>query len=127
MIDAPPPAVRWAGFIVLAEGILMLIVAAILVVRAVLGADQHIVSGYGTAIWFLLVGAGVTAGGWALVTERRWGRGIAVFINLLLLPVAWYIYSSHQLTYAVPVALVALVVLGLLFSPSAVQWVSRRD
>ncbi len=122
-----PPAVRYAGFVVLAEGIVMVAVAVILVVRAIFGADQHVVNGYGTALWFGLIGSGVLAGGWALINDHRWGRGIAVFINLLLLPVAWYVFTSHQPLYAVPVALVALVVLGLLFSPSAVQWVGHRE
>lgn len=123
-----PSAVRYAGFVVLAEGILGLVVAALLVVRAVGGADQHVVNGYGTAAWFAIIAAAVLAGGWALVRDRRWGRGIAVFLNLLLLPVAWYVYSSHQAAYAVVVGAVALGVLGLLFSPSAVQWASgRRD
>ena len=124
----PPPAVRYAGFVVVAQGVLALIVAVVLVIRALGGADQHIVSGYGTAVWFALIGGGVVVGGWALVTGRRWGRGIAVPTNLLLIPVAWYIYRSHQLIYSVALAILALVVLGLLFSPAAVQWMaSSRD
>jgi hypothetical protein len=123
-----PSTVRYAGFVVLAEGVLGLVVAALLVVRAVAGVDQHVVNGYGTAAWFAIIAAAVLAGGWALVRDRRWGRGIAVFLNLLLLPVAWYVYSSHQAAYAVVVGAVALGVLGLLFSPSAVHWASgRRD
>jgi hypothetical protein len=117
-----PSSVRYAGFVVLAEGILALIAALVLVVRAIAGADQHVVNGYGTAAWFAIIGAGVLAGGWALVSNRRWGRGIAVFANLLLLGVAWYIFGSHQLPYAVAVAAVAVLALGLLFSPSAVHW-----
>ena len=51
---------------------------------------------------------------------------LILFLNLLLLPVAWYVYSSHQAAYAIVVGAVALAVLGLLFSPSAVQWASGR-
>lgn len=122
-----PPAVRRAGFLVAAEGILGLIGAVVFVVRGLAGADEHIVSGYGNALWLVLVGGAVLAGGWALITGRRWGRGIAIFANLLLLGVAWFVFRSGQLSYAIPVALVAAVTLGLLFSPSAVQWMSHRD
>ncbi|MUL67579.1 hypothetical protein BOO86_24120 [Mycobacterium sp. CBMA 234] len=122
-----PPAVRRAGFLVAAEGVLGLIGAAVFVVRGLAGADQHVVSGYGNAIWLVLVCGAVLAGGWALITGRRWGRGIGVFANLLLLGIAWYVFESGQLQYAIVVALVALVTLGLLFSPSAVHWVSKRD
>jgi len=104
-----------------------LIGAVVFVVRGLAGADEHIVSGYGNALWLLLVGGAVLAGGWALITGRRWGRGIAIFANLLLLGVAWFVFRSGQLSYAIPVALVAAVTLGLLFSPSAVQWMSHRD
>ena len=52
------------------------------------------------------------------------GRGIAVFANLLLMPVAWYVSQSHQPAYAVAVAAVVLTALVLLFSPAAIRWAS---
>lgn len=122
-----PPIVRYAGFLVAAEGAVALIMAVVLVVRAIGGADQHIVNGYGTAVWFVLIGGGVLAGGWALITGRRWGRGIAVPTNLLLLPVAWYVITSHHVIYGALVGLLALVVLGMLLSPSSAQWMAGRD
>ena len=65
------------------------------------------------------------AAGWALWTGRRWGRGIAVFAQLLLLPVTWYIgVGSHQWLYAVPIAVVAVLTLVLLFSPATLQWLT---
>ncbi|WP_135453271.1 hypothetical protein [Mycobacterium sp. DL99] len=121
-----PPAIRYAGFLTAAEGVVLLVWAVVLLVRAVAGADQHIVSGYGTAIWGALIGGGVLAGGWALITGRRWGRGIAVTANLLLLPVAWYVVTSHHIVYGLLIGLLGLVTLGLLFSPSAVDWIAGR-
>jgi hypothetical protein len=116
--------VRYAGYLVVAEGAAALVMCVVLVIRGLSGADQSIVSGYGTALWFLLIGGGVVTGGWALLAGRRWGRGIAVPTNLLLLPVAWYVFSSHHQVYGVLVALLAVLVLGLMFSPAAVQWVA---
>ncbi len=119
---------RQAGAVVALEGAAALVVAVALVVRGLLGADQHIVSGFGTAAWFAIIGVGVLAAGWALWTGRRWGRGLAVFAQLLLLPVAWYIaVGSHQWLYGIPIAVVALVTLALLFSPSALQWAAGQD
>ncbi|MET0899877.1 MAG: hypothetical protein ABWY45_18355 [Mycobacterium sp.] len=119
-----PPSVRYAGYLVAAEGVAALAMCVVLVIRGLSGADQSIVSGYGTALWFLLIGSGVMTGGWALLSGRRWGRGIAVPTNLLLLPVAWYVFSSHHQVYGVLVAVLAVLVLGLMFSPAAVQWVA---
>ncbi|BCP01348.1 hypothetical protein MINTM018_41170 [Mycobacterium intracellulare] len=118
-----PTAVRRAGVVVAVQGMAALIVAVVLVVRGIAGADQHVANGLATAGWFVLVGAGVIAAGRALMLGKRWGRGLAVITQLLLLPVAWYLaVGSHQPGYGIPAGLVALVVLGLLFSPAAVRW-----
>ena len=129
-MTVPSPAtVRQAAVVVSLEGAALVAVAAVLVVRHLAGAeDQPWLSGYVTAGWFVVMGSAVLAAGWALWTGRRWGRGIAVFAQLLLLPVAWYMaVGSHQWLYGVPIAVVALVTLVLLFSPSAVQWLGAHD
>jgi peptidoglycan/LPS O-acetylase OafA/YrhL len=121
MINAAPPVVRSAGVVVALEGAAGLVVAVVLVILGFDGGDPKVA--FGTAAWFLLVGGGVLAAGWALWTGRRWGRGIAVFAQLLLLPVAWYMaVGSHRPEYGIPVAVVALTALVLLFSPSALRW-----
>ncbi|WP_192830043.1 hypothetical protein [Mycobacterium sp. UM_Kg1] len=122
-----PRAVFAAGLIVAAQGAAAWIVAATLVLRALAGADQHAANGYGTAAWFALIGAAVSAAGWALLRGRRAGRGVAVFANLLLLPVAWYLgVGSHRWGYGVAVAVAALAVLAALFSPAALRWAERH-
>lgn len=118
---------RQAGVVVALEGATLLLVAIVLVVRHLLWTvDPAWLSAYGTAGWFTVMGSAVLAAGWALWTGRRWGRGIAVFANLLLLPIAYYMtIGSGQWGYGVPVALVAVAVLALLFSRSAFEWVSQ--
>jgi hypothetical protein len=114
--------------IVAGEGAVGLVIAVVLVVRAACGADQHLVNGYGTAAWFAIFGTAVLAGGLALVTGKRWGRGIAVMMQLLLLPVAWYAaVGSHQPTLGVPIAIVAVATLALLFSPAAQMWATGDE
>jgi len=122
-----PRPVRVAGVIAALQGVLALITAAVLVVRELGGHREAAISGYGTAVWFVIMGSAVGAAGGALLTGRRWGRGIAVFANLLLLGVAWYVYSSGQLRYAVLVAAVSIAVLAALFSPSALAWFTQRS
>jgi hypothetical protein len=110
------------------EGASSLVAALILVVRRFGGADQRVVNGFGTAVWFLLVGAAVLAAGWALWTGRRWGRGPVVVVQLLLLPIAWYVgVGSHRPALGIPVAVIALGILALLFSPPALRWVAGYD
>jgi peptidoglycan/LPS O-acetylase OafA/YrhL len=114
--------------IVAVQGALALVVSAVLVVRGLAGADQSVVNGLGTALWFVLFGGGVLAAGCALVAGKRWGRGLAVFTQLLLLPVAWYLtVGSHRPGFGIPMGIVALTALVLLFSPPSVRWAAGRD
>ena len=127
MTVRPPAAVRRAGIVVALQGAAAIAVAVILVIRGLAGADQRVANGFGTAVVFALLGAAVLAAGWALWTGHRWGRGLAVFVQLLLLPVAWYLaVGSHQPGYGIPVAAIALVTLVLLFSPSALRWATSQ-
>lgn len=120
-----PRPVRVAGVIAALQGLLALVAAVVLVVRELAGHRENAISGYGTAAWFAIMGSAVAAAGWALWTGRRWGRGIAVFANLVLLGVAWFVYSSGHLAYAVLVAAVSVAVLALLFSPSGLHWLTH--
>jgi hypothetical protein len=128
MVSPPAPAsVRGAGLIVAAQGATAIVAAAVLLVRALGGADQRVVNGFGTALWFVLIGGAVLSAGCALLFGRRWGRGLAVFAELSLLPVAWYLtVGSHRPLVGIPVGIMALTALALLLSPAAVRWVSRE-
>lgn len=128
MTARPPTSVRSAGLIVAAQGLAGVVVAVVLLLRAIGGADQRVANGFGTAVWFGLAGGAVLAAGWALLVGRRWGRGLAVFAELLLLPVAWYLtVGSHRALIGIPVGAMALTGLVLLFSPAALRWVSGGD
>lgn len=127
---AAPAAVRGAGLLVVVQGLAALVVAVVLLVRGVAGADQRVVNGLGTAAFFVLVGAVVLAAGRALAVGKRWGRGLAVITQMLLLPVAWYLtVDSQRPGFGIPAGVVALTVLGLLFSPAGVRWAAgdQRD
>jgi hypothetical protein len=129
VIVASPSTVRRAAVVVSLEGAVLVGIAVVFVVRHLAGVeDQPWLSGYGTASWFAIMGAGLLAAGWALWTGRRWGRGISVFAQLMLLPVAWYMgVGSQRWLYGIPVAVVALATLALLFSPSALRWLGAQD
>ncbi len=120
-----PKAVRSAGVMVAAQGAAGLLAAVVYVVSGVGGGNQPGMNKFGTAAWFAIFGGAVLAAGLALWTGRRWGRGVAVFAQLLLLPVAWYLgFGSQQWIYGIVVGISAIITLVLLFTPSAVQWLS---
>ncbi|MFM9035162.1 MAG: hypothetical protein ACKOQ4_12925 [Mycobacterium sp.] len=125
-VQSTPTPVRAAAVLVGLQGTLGAVSAVAFLVRGLAGADRHIVNGFGNAGWFGLLGAVLLAAAWALWTGRRWGRGIAIYAQMLLLPVSWYVgVGSHQWGYAVPVALVSVLILALLFSPATLRWLQR--
>lgn len=109
------------------EGAVACVFAVILVIRGLLGQDQTQTNGYGTAVWFLILGGAVLAGGIALLTGRRWGRAIAVVAQVLLLPVAWAMLTdSHQPFFGVLLGGIVVACLALLFSPPASRWMAAE-
>ena len=126
MPSPPPTTVRRAAALVAVEGVAAVIAAVVFVFRGVAGADQKVVSGFGNAAWFAVIGAAVLGAAWALWTGRRWGRGLSVYTQMLLLPVTWYAgVGSHRWPYALPVAAVAIAVLVLLFHPATLRWLGQ--
>lgn len=122
-IDRVPRPVRVAGAVTALEGVVGVVVAVILLIREAAGHRDAAISGYATAAWFGIIGAGVLVGGQALLRGRRWGRAICVVTQILLLPVAYALLTdSHQPWFGIPLGIIALGVLVLVFSPAATRW-----
>ncbi|MBY6412436.1 hypothetical protein HQ346_12205 [Rhodococcus sp. BP-252] len=125
--QVPPVTFRSAGVLVAVEGIVALVAAVVYVVRAVEGSDRTTANGYGTAGWFAVVGAAVLAAGVALIAGKRWGRAIALVVQLLLLPVVWALLTdSHQPLYGALLGAGVLSILVLLFSPPSSRWMAAE-
>ncbi|GAB2647900.1 hypothetical protein GCM10027169_15380 [Gordonia jinhuaensis] len=118
-----PATIRRAGLVVALEGIVLVVVALVMVIRTAAGADRNVADGYGTAGWFGVIGLGVAASGIALSRGRRGGRAIAVMLQLLLIPVGWAMAGASHLPWVgIPLLVVVVGVLASLFSPSALRW-----
>ena len=125
LADAPVPLSRVLALFRPHRGRVAVVVAIVLVIRELAGHHEDAVSGFGTAAWFGIIGGGVGVGGLALLTGRRWGRAIAVVAQILLLPIAYALLTdSHQPWFGVPLALCALVILVLIFSPASTRWLA---
>lgn len=120
-----PSTVRRAGALVTLEGVAAVGFAIFLVVRGVGGADQSVTSGYGTAVWFIILGGAVLAAGIGLLRGQRWGRTIALMAQLLLLPVTWYALTSHRWLWGVLLGVVVLAALAMLFAGSTSRWMAE--
>ncbi|MDH6281967.1 hypothetical protein [Prescottella agglutinans] len=123
---APTPStVRRAGALVSLEGAAAVGFAIFLVVRGLLGYDQSVTSGYGTALWFAILGGAVLAAGVGLLLGQRWGRTIALMAQLLLLPVTWYVLTSHRVVWGIVLGVVVISALVMLFAGSTSRWMAE--
>lgn len=77
---------------------------------------------FGTAVFFLIIAAAIGFAGYRLCKGLGWGRGPVVFINLLFIPVAYYMFSAGQLWLAAGTFIVAVATLVMLFLPASVRW-----
>ncbi|ADG77744.1 Integral membrane protein OS=Tsukamurella paurometabola (strain ATCC 8368 / DSM / CCUG 35730/ CIP 100753 / JCM 10117 / KCTC 9821 / NBRC 16120 / NCIMB 702349/ NCTC 13040) OX=521096 GN=Tpau_1112 PE=4 SV=1 [Tsukamurella paurometabola] len=128
---AAPGTVRAAGVIVGLEGIVALGWGVLELIRGITGAAESSRGAYGMAFWMLPIGSAVLAGGIALLQGKRWGRTLGVLTNLLLgFAGISGAFSQGRPEVGVPMIIVAVVVLGLMFSPPTVAWLEgeyRRD
>ncbi|QBJ95303.1 hypothetical protein ERC79_04560 [Rhodococcus sp. ABRD24] len=120
-----PSTVRGAGALVALEGAIAVGIAIVLVMRGLLGHDQSMTNGYGTAAWFAILGGAVLAAGIGLLLGHRWGRTIGLLTQLLLLPVTWYVLTSHRVVWGILLGAVVLTALVLLFAGSTSRWMAE--
>lgn len=122
-IRAVPRPVQLAGWIVGMQGVIGLVFAAALLVRAVSTPRVPGENVYALAGYFGLLGAAVITVGIALVRGRRWARSPAVVVQILLLGTSWYaITSAARWVIGGPVAVLCAAALVLLFLQSSRIW-----
>ena len=131
----PPEPVRWAGMLGIGESLAGIAYAVFLVVyNAFFSHDVGAVFseqgrgpllGYGTAFFFFVIFGVVAFAGVNMLRGKRWGRGPVIMLQMLLLPIAYYIFSAGQWLWAIPVGVIALVGLGLSFHRRSLAWAAQ--
>ncbi|MCF4006087.1 hypothetical protein L1O03_02700 [Corynebacterium uropygiale] len=116
--------------------VLGLAYAVLLLARQALGyRDPSLIStegstgqwvGAGTGIFLLLVFGVVLWGAIRMNRGFRWGRGPVAMLEMIFLPIAYYMFSGHAWVLGTVTGLSAIVALVLLFHPTSVKWVAER-
>lgn len=131
-----PTSVRIAGIIACLEAVIGIIYAVILLVRQVRGdRDAAIVSepgsnmdwvAFGTAVFFLIVFGAVLAAGLGLARgTHRWGRGLVIIFQVILLPIAMSMLGAGAWALGILTTVAAAGTLVCLFTKPAVAWAAR--
>lgn len=132
----PPAPLQWAGVIAIAQSAFALVYAVLLLVREITGVedesivyeseDANTAVGLGTAIFFIIVFGTVAWAAIMMMRGRRWGRGPVVMLEMLLVPIAFYMFSGGAIVLGVITLVTSVVGLVLVFTPASVQWVARQ-
>jgi hypothetical protein len=124
---ATPRPVFAAGVLVGLQGVAGIAVALGLFVASLRGPTGPVPVGI-TAAWLAGFGGILLAVGGYLGKGRHGARTPAIVAQLLLLGVCWYAAGpSSQPALGIPAAVFCVVVLVLLFCPSALHWATGTD
>ncbi len=131
-----PPTIRWGGIIALIQSGTGLAYALFLIYREMTGqkdpsivyesAEANTWVGYGTAGFFIIVFGAVFAGALNMLRGRKWGRGPIVMLNIILFPVAYYMFSEGRYLWAAIVALSAAACVAMLFNARSLHWMESQ-
>lgn len=117
-----PPTVRGAGILVGLQGLVGIVFAVALLIRA-LGGATSVGNLYGEAGYFAVIGGAVLGCGVALVLGKRGARAPSTVVEILLLGVSWYAGGpSGRPEFGIPLAALCLVVLYLLYNARSREW-----
>jgi hypothetical protein len=114
-VHTRPPGLRLAIAAVLAEGLAVLGFGVWLGFELLTQTPSNEDVARGSAVYFLVLGVLVLLVAWGLWRRSWWSHGAAVFLQLLALPIAWYMlrgdiwWSALLLTAVAVAALVALL------------------
>jgi hypothetical protein len=112
--------VKTAGVLVGIEGLAGIAFAVLLLLNGSTLPGSSLLAQAG---YFVVIFGGVLACGIGLLLGKRWARGPATAIQVMLLGVAWYaIGPSSQPLFGVPVAVASIASLVLLFRPVSRAW-----
>lgn len=131
-----PQTVQISGLIGIAQSVVGLCFAGFLSYRELTGQqDSSIVYatdnantwvGYGTAIFFGIIFGATLVGALSMIRGRKWGRGPVITLNLILLPITYYMFTEGRYLWAIVTGASAIVCLALLFSAQSVRWAAEN-
>lgn len=127
-----PALMKVAAVMAVLEGIVAIGYGIYLAVEQVTtGADESLVQsdtsafalvGVGTALFILCTFGPMAYGGINILRGNQWGRSIIVFMNVLLLGIAFYMFSGGATLLGAVTLLAAAITLVCALHPVSTEW-----
>jgi peptidoglycan/LPS O-acetylase OafA/YrhL len=122
--DRPPPTLMGAAVLVGLEGLLMCVLAVLEVVALDSG---RVTLGITTALFFLVLGAGLAFCAWGLFRVRSWARGPVVAVELIGVLLSFSFWGGETTLVAVVILLVSLAVLIGVLHPASTRALAANE
>lgn len=124
--DALPPLLRWAVWLLGAQAAGLFAVVVFLLVADLSATGPSLrggilVTSYAAIMVIVLGGLS-----WALLRRRGWARGPAIVLELLLLPVGYYMATGGVPLLGIPIMAIGLATAIALLAPSTREALGAR-
>lgn len=119
--QALPATLAWAVRLLYAEAVAVGLITVYLVYKDVTGDATNLRVAVFVTLFAILIAAALGGLAYALSRCRPWARGPVVALQLIQVPIGYYLATGGTPWFGVPVSLAGLVVAGLLVTPSATR------
>jgi hypothetical protein len=121
-----PPTLMWAVRLLYGEAAVVGIIAIYLAYQDITGGAADLRAAIFVTLYAAAMAAVLGGLAYALSGRRPWARGPAVALQLMLLPIGYYLTIGGLPWFGVPVGLIGLVAGGLLVTPSSARALGIR-
>jgi hypothetical protein len=119
-----PAALRWAIGVLAVEAAGVGVIAGWLVYEAATSTGRR--NAWSITGFAIAVAAVLALFGWALARRMAWARGPSIVLELMLVPIGYYMIKGNLIWLGVPVVLLGLFGAGLLLAPATREGLGAR-
>lgn len=112
-----PATLRWAVWLLSAQAVAMAGVTGFFAYEDLTAAPERVRDALAITVYFAVLAVLLGLLAWSLVRRRSWARSPAIVLELMLVPVGYYMIEGGHPVYGVPVMLLGLACAGLLLAP----------
>lgn len=116
--QAPPSTLRWAVWLLTAQAVAVAALFAFLLYEDLTAQAQSVRGAVMVSVFTAGMAALLAGLAHALRQRRAWARGPAIVLELLLLPIGYYLVTGGVAWLGVPVIAVGLCGAGALLAPA---------
>ena len=113
-----PATLRWAIWLLLVEATGVAVLAGLLLYADLTATASNTSRALAVTAYAVIMAGVLALLGVNLARRRKWPRGPAIAIQLLLLPIAYYLIKGGAAWLGIPVGAAAITVTALLVTPT---------